>query len=123
MGGGPTEPDAGHPPFGDRREHLVLAIRSRAHERDYAFFLPFLAGFAFDQTPSIAPAGSTKIPIMPFFPMSIRGTTTLAPAFSALAIVFLTSSTSTYGSQVTGAWGMGCACMPPPGPLPGAIMV
>src|SRR5580658_5031477 len=89
-----TQPHAGHAPFGNRREDLVLAVRIRAHGSNY-FFAPFLAGFAFDQTPSMAPAGSMKIPMTPFFPMSIRATTTFAPAFSAFAIVFLTSSTST----------------------------
>lgn len=66
-----------------------------SHLRLEAFLALFFAGFALDQTPSVAPVGSTKTPIIPFFPMSVTGTTTVAPPFSAFARIFFTLSTST----------------------------
>src|SRR5580700_7710131 len=52
-----------------------------------AYFLAFFAflaaffGGAFAQTPSIAPAGSRKTPMVPIAPISMNGSTGFAPSF------------------------------------------
>ena len=95
VAGAPIERALRAAPLPEARPRPPRPPPARAHFFLDAFFALFLAGFPGDQTPSIAPAGSTKIPMMPFFPISMTGRMIFAPPFSAFARARLTSATST----------------------------